>query len=256
MRRLNMAWSYSVFDTVHKPTVKELQEQYIQKGIDSSCAFSMACADYEKSTYHGDRVLHKISDEELKAIPKEFKDKPSGVGRYFWRAPSYQHLEIDGCEGDDPMLCYVQLLLGNLKQGDRLPVRMLPKKPFGYEMEFLTFVKYKHTFPTNRSYIHSETLTFKDSSGKNVYFKRMPTYVFRDKVWETVRRIADILSFWNSCRTSNSEELFGDLFNIIRRERCLSWTRERGLHYHKDFELYPPVVEEPVCVLRSATFRV
>ena len=92
-----MAWSYSVFDTVHKPTVKELQEQYIQKGIDSSCAFSMACADYEKSTYRDDRVLHKISDEELKAIPKEFKDKPSGVGRYFWRAPSYQHLEIDGC---------------------------------------------------------------------------------------------------------------------------------------------------------------
>lgn len=42
-----MAWSYSVFDEVRKPTVKELQEQYIQKGVDSSCAFSMACADYE-----------------------------------------------------------------------------------------------------------------------------------------------------------------------------------------------------------------
>lgn len=55
-----MAWSYSVFDEVRKPTVKELQEQYIQKGVDSSCAFSMACADYENSAYQADRVLHKI----------------------------------------------------------------------------------------------------------------------------------------------------------------------------------------------------
>lgn len=249
-----MVWSYSVFDKVRKPSVKELQEQYIQKGIDSSCAFSLSCADYETNFCQDDLVLHKISDEEMKAIPKEFKDKPSGVGRYFWRSPSYQYLEIEGCEGDDPMIQYVQLLLGNLKHGDRLPVRMIPKKPFGYDMEFLTFVKYKHTFPTNRSYIHSETLTFTDSFGKHVYLKGMPTYVFRDRVWDTVRRIADILSFWNSCRTSNNEELFGDLFNIIRRERCLYWTRECGLHYHKDFELYPHVLEEPVCVLRSASF--
>ena len=78
-----MAWSYSVFDEVRKPTVKELQEQYIQKGVDSSCAFSMACADYENSAYQADRVLHKISDEEMKAIPKGFKDKPSGVGSIF-----------------------------------------------------------------------------------------------------------------------------------------------------------------------------
>lgn len=249
-----MAWNYSVYDIVHKPTIKELQEQYIRDGMDSLCAFSKACQDYEKSTYQADRVLHKISDEELKSIPKEFKDKPSGVGRYFWRAFSFQYLEIDRCEGDDPMLQYVQLLLGNLKPGDRLPVRMIPKKPFGYEMEFLTFVKYKHTFPTNRSYIHSETLTFTDISGKKVYFKGMPTYVFHDKIWYTVRRIADILSFWNSCRHSNNEELFGDLFNIIRRERCLSWTRKYGFQYHQDFELYPSVIEEPVCLFRSVNF--
>jgi len=246
-----MTWNYSVFDTVDKPTVKELQEQYIRDGLDSSSAFSMACSEYEKNTYKTDRVLHKISDDELKSIPKEFKDKPSGVGRYFWRAPSFQYLEIASCEGDDPMINYVQLLLGNLKPGDLLPVRMIPKKPFGYEMEFLTFVKYKHTFPTNRRYIHSETLTFTDSYGKKAYFKGMPTYVFRDKLWDTVRRIADILSFWNSCRNSNNEELFGDLFNIIRREKCLSWTREYGLQYHQDFERYSSVIEEPVCRLRT-----
>ena len=57
MRRLNMAWSYSVFDTVHKPTVKELQEQYIQTGIDSSCAFSLAYADYENWSWYTNTIV-------------------------------------------------------------------------------------------------------------------------------------------------------------------------------------------------------
>ena len=243
-------WTYSVYDQVRKPTVAELRSQYELEGYDSLQAYSKALDTYEKNVYSTDKILHEISDVELASIPKQYKNKPSGIGRYYWRAPAFQHLEI-GYSCEDPFREYAQLLLGDLQEGDRLPVRMKPKSPFGYEMEYLTFVGYKHTFPTNKHYIHAETLTFMDSFGKRVQIRGAPTYLFRDKSWDTVIRVADILSFWNMCRNSNEESLFGDLYKILLREKCLSWTKREGMIYHKDFENHPSIIEQPICLLRT-----
>ena len=221
------SFTYSVWDEVKKKTFDEIYQELIDQGYDHTGAYSKACGDYRDQDFHPSRKLHQVTDEELKAMPRGVKDKPEGTGKFYWRAPAFQSLiatEFDWTE-------YAGLILGCLEEGDRLPIKLKPAQ-IGHTMEYLTFVKYKHTFPTNRNCVHGETLTFLDGAGKKKTFKAMPMYSKSND--ELVRQVGDVLSFWSGCRWCNEDPLFLDLFKILQREKTLYYDVEEGfLNWNK-----------------------
>ena len=224
---------YSVYDEYKPRTYREFYDAYIAEGLPHDIAFNKAIGDARNESYKPQKVLHVVTDEELKAMPKGVKNKPpKEPGTYCWRAPAFQELTV--CEDVDPYEGYAEILLGNLKPGDKVPIRMVPKKPFGYDMEYLIFVKYAHTFPTCRHWCHDETLVFTDRGWKT---KRFPAFVCKPYAkgnLELIQGLASVLSYWNMCRLCNDEPMFISLPDILAREKTLSWNRKDGMVYQKD----------------------
>ena len=250
----NSTWTYSVYDIAEKHGEKYYYDKYLSEGMESYLAYNKAIEDARKDFFSARKHLHVITEEEKKSIPKSVINKPDGVGKYFWRAPAFQYLDCFGFDDleEQPMCSIALLVLGNLQSGDKVPFRMIPKRICGYDMEYLTFVKYTHKFPTGHHYIHSETLTFLDKEGKTVRFQSMPTVYYGDKVWSFIQGLASIISYWNMCRLSNEEDMFLDLFKILQRERTLGWKQDIGmtLYNDRDFSV-PNVWEQPRARFKS-----
>lgn len=247
-------WTYTVYDTVEAHDESYYYNKYLSEGIESCYAYNKAIEDARKDLFSARERLHVITEEEKKSIPKSVLNKPNGVGKYFWRAPAFQYMDCSGFSDleEQPMASIALIALGNLQSGDRVPFRMIPKKVCGYAMEYLTFEKYSHKFPTGRHYIHTETLNFTDKNGKVVRLQALPQTYYMDKTWDKIRGLASIISYWNMCRLSNEESMFLDLFKILQRERTLGWKRDKGftIDNDRDFSV-PSVWEQPRCGFKT-----
>ena len=224
-------FKYQVYDEVQIPSKSKLYQKYLDNGLDSTLAYSYACDEYEKLCYHGrTRKLHVISDEEKKNIPKSVLNKPTSKGKYFWRASAFQSISLN--EDDYDTWAFAILMLGNLRHGDKLLVKLNPNS-VTHTPVYLTFDKYVHKFPTDKYYIHSETLYFTDADGNRKMFKGLPTNDYTKGNNELVRDLADMITHWNLCRLNNRDSLFGDFFSIIQRERCF-YVDSSGVLSYKD----------------------
>lgn len=247
-------WTYTVYDTVEAHDESYYYNKYLSEGMESCYAYNKAIEDARKDLFSARKHLHVITDEEKKSIPKSVLNKPNGVGKYFWRAPAFQYMDCSGFYDleTQPMASIALIVLGNLQKGDRVPFRMKPRTISGYDMEYLTFEKYSHKFPSGKYYIHTETLNFIDSEGKAVRFQNMPTVYYGNKVWDKIQGLASILSYWNMCRLNNEESMFLDLFKILQRERILGWKRDIGftIDNDRDFSV-PSIWEQPRCMFKT-----
>jgi hypothetical protein len=206
-------------------------------------AYSKAISAYnsQDSVNYGDIKLHHITESELKSIPTWVKNRPNENGCFHWRAPAFtslqpDHIPVIGAEQFLELEEYAIILLGNLQEGDRLPIKMIPKNPFGYDIDYLTFQKYSHCFPTSHTYTHSENLVFTDKEGKKTTYKWLPIVYFSEKNHCLIKDLASIIGYWSMCRLNNNESLFLDLFKIIQRERCFHLKPNGQLFYKECFD--------------------
>lgn len=242
---------FPVYDQYTRKSYSEIYSDFLAWGMTVTEASSKASLEYEKEQLKTIRVLHTVTYEEIASLPKGIKNKPNHIGRYSWRAPAFQSL-LCGRHNNDPFIEYAELLLGCLKPGDKLPVKLRPKSPFGHYCEILTFEKYSHRFPTKKYWLHSETLTFRTENGKHNHFSAMPVCDYSDSNFGLICGVAEVLSHWNMCRLSNEEIMFGSLYDILKREKTLSWKRDFGMCYNQEAaEDTENVFEQPLCMFRT-----
>ncbi len=236
------SFSYRIYDYRENKDFNFFYKQRIESGIDSTTAYSLAVSDLESQKRSWTpRSLHKISKEEKSLVPSWVKNKSFKTGTYFWRAPSFQYLKPNNVNiqlNDDRILDfeeYAIILLGNLKEGDRLPYKLVPTK-LGHTVEYLIFEKYNHCFPSQDVFIHTESLCFKTQDDKKRVFRNLPQGYYFKSNFEFIQDLASLLSYWSMCRLNNRDSMFLDLFSIIKREHCFSISDNGGLCYRECFE--------------------
>ena len=227
-------YRYRFWQYCPTPTIDALKKKYEDDGKESWLAYNLALSDYKRECVKPVWRVHKITEEEKKKIPKWVKDKPHEQGPYYWRAPSFQWMTESSYYDMISYNSIVLLLLGNLREGDLLPCKLVPEK-IGHSMKYIKFVKYKHSFPTRNEYIHTDSLYFEDTFGKNIIIKNLPNYSYLPKNMELISNLESITSYWSMCRLNYEEPLFGDLFNIIKREYCFYQGDLGELLYKENF---------------------
>ena len=236
------SFSYRVWDYREKKDFSFFYKQRVDSGVDETMAYSLAIFDLESQnrSWIG-KSLHHVSKEEKALVPSWVKNKSFETEKYFWRAPSFQTLKPDNVNiqiKDDRILDfeeYAIILLGNLKEGDRLPYKLVPTK-IGHTVEYLIFEKYNHCFPSRDVFIHTESLSFKTPNGDKKTFQNLPYGYYFKSNFEFIQDLASLLSYWSMCRLSNEEPMFFDLFSIIKRERCFSISNTGILCYKECLE--------------------